>query len=135
MTTFVSARARLIAGVSASAFALALALPAAAADETGTVSEVIVTAQKKSENINEVPLSVTAIQGDKLAAIRSGGGDIRMLSARVPSLTLESSFGRTFPRPYIRGLGNTDFDINASQPVSLVYDDVVQENQIGRAHV
>ena len=130
MTTFVSARARLIAGVSASAFALALALPAAAADETGTVSEVIVTAQKKSENINEVPLSVTAIQGDKLAAIRSGGGDIRMLSARVPSLTLESSFGRTFPRPYIRGLGNTDFDINASQPVSFVYDEVVLENPV-----
>ena len=48
------------------------------------------------------------------------GGDVRMLSSRVPSLTLESSFGRTFPRPYIRGLGNTDFDLNASQPVSLI---------------
>ncbi len=130
MTTFASARARLIAGVSASAFAFALALPAAAADAPATVGEVIVTAQKKSENINEVPLSVTAVSGQKLDAIRSGGGDIRMLSARVPSLTLESSFGRTFPRPYIRGLGNTDFDINASQPVSFVYDEVVLENPV-----
>jgi iron complex outermembrane receptor protein len=43
---------------------------------------------------------------------------------------VESSFGRTFPRFYIRGLGNTDFDFNASQPVSLVYDDVVLENPI-----
>ena len=49
---------------------------------------------------------------------------------RVPSLIIESSFGRTFPRFYIRGLGNTDFDFNASQPVSLVYDDVVLENPI-----
>ena len=48
----------------------------------------------------------------------------------MPSLNIESSFGRAFPRFYIRGLGNTDFDLNASQPVSLVYDDVVQENPI-----
>ena len=132
MKTFASKRPRLVAGVSVSAFVLALALPqfAAAADETTTLGEVIVTAQKKSENINDVPLSVTAVSGEKLAAIRSGGGDIRMLSARIPSLTLESSFGRTFPRPYIRGLGNTDFDINASQPVSFIYDEVVLENPV-----
>src|SRR5204863_3763592 len=94
------------------------------------VEEVIVTAQKKSENINDVPLSVTAISGEKLAVILSSGGDIRVLSGRVPSVVLESSFGRTFPRPYIRGLGNTDFDINASQPVSFVYDEVVLESPI-----
>jgi iron complex outermembrane receptor protein len=48
----------------------------------------------------------------------------------VPSLNIESSFGRAFPRFYIRGYGNTDFRLNASQPVSLVYDDIVQENPI-----
>ena len=48
----------------------------------------------------------------------------------VPSLNIESSFGRAFPRFYLRGYGNTDFRLNASQPVSLVYDDVVQENPI-----
>jgi iron complex outermembrane receptor protein len=53
-----------------------------------------------------------------------------VLSGRVPSLNIESSFGRAFPRFYIRGYGNTDFRLNASQPVSLVYDDVVQENPI-----
>ena len=63
-------------------------------------------------------------------SINSGGADIRGLSGRVPSLNIESSFGRTFPRFYIRGLGNTDFDLNASQPVSLIYDDVVLENPI-----
>jgi len=103
-------------------------MPAFAADNT--VAEVVVTAQKKSENINDVPESVTAVSGEKLDVIRSSGGDIRVLSARAPSLTLESSFGRTFPRPYIRGLGNTDFDLNASQPVSFVYDEVVLESPI-----
>jgi iron complex outermembrane receptor protein len=103
---------------------------AADAPAASTIAEVIVTAQKRSENINDVPESLTALAGEKLDVIRSSGGDIRVLSARVPSLVLESSFGRTFPRPYIRGLGNTDFDLNASQPVSFVYDEVVLENPI-----
>jgi iron complex outermembrane receptor protein len=126
MKTSATLRALLAAGASVTAFAFAMP---AAAQET-TVGEVIVTAQKKAENINDVPLSVTAVQGEKLDAFRSSGGDIRVFSARVPSLTLESSFGRTFPRPYIRGLGNTDFDLNASQPVSFVYDEVVLENPV-----
>ncbi|HEX5378475.1 MAG TPA: TonB-dependent receptor [Phenylobacterium sp.] len=109
---------------------LGVAAPAFAADTPTEVSEVLVTAQKKTENINDVPESVTAVSGEKLDVIRSSGGDIRVFSARVPSLTLESSFGRTFPRPYIRGLGNTDFDLNASQPVSFVYDEVVLESPI-----
>jgi iron complex outermembrane receptor protein len=128
-------RGALIAGAAATALVMGAGLAtgaraAADAPTAATVAEVIVTAQKRSENINDVPVSVTAISGDKLEAFRSSGGDVRVLSARVPSLVLESSFGRTFPRPYIRGLGNTDFDLNASQPVSFVYDEVVLENPI-----
>ena len=69
MKSTASIRAMLVASVSISAFALALAAPqtaAAAADEPATLGEVIVTAQKKSENINDVPLSVTAVSGQKL---------------------------------------------------------------------
>ena len=106
----------------------AFAQTEAAADEG--LGEIVVTAQRREENLQDVPLSVDVVSGDKLAAINSGGGDIRAFAGRVPSLNIESSFGRTFPRFYIRGLGNTDFDLNASQPVSLVYDDVVLENPI-----
>jgi iron complex outermembrane receptor protein len=94
------------------------------------LGDIVVTAQRRAENLQNVPLSVATVSGDSLTAITSSGADIRALSARVPSLNIESSFGRTFPRFYIRGLGNTDFDLNASQPVSLVYDDVVLENPI-----
>ena len=101
----------------------------AVAEDAG-LTDIVVTAQRREENLQDVPLSVTAVSGDKLDAISAGGVDVRGLSGRVPSLLVESSFGRTFPRFYIRGLGNTDFDFNASQPVSLVYDDVVLENPI-----
>ena len=91
---------------------------------------VTVTAQRRAENIKDVPVSVTLLKDEKLDVLLSGGQDIRVLAGKVPSLNVESSNGRTFPRFYIRGYGNTDFSTFASQPVSLVYDDVVQENGI-----
>jgi len=107
--------------------AAAASQPAAAA---ATLETVVVTAERRAENIKNVPISISTLSGEKLDVLNSGGQDIRFLAARVPSLNIESSFGRAFPRFYIRGLGNTDFDLNASQPVSLVVDDVVQENPI-----
>ncbi|MFA9218698.1 MAG: TonB-dependent receptor [Sphingomonadaceae bacterium] len=91
---------------------------------------VTVTAQRRTENIKDVPVSVSLLKDEKLDVLLSGGQDIRFLAGKVPSLNVESSNGRTFPRFYIRGYGNTDFSTFASQPVSLVYDDVVQENGI-----
>jgi iron complex outermembrane receptor protein len=113
--------------------ALSAAVPLAAFAQTTAAPElqqVTVTAQRRAENIKDVPVSVSAIKGEKLDVLTSGGDDIRVLAAKVPSLNIESSNGRTFPRFYIRGYGNTDFSIFASQPVSLVYDDIVQENPI-----
>lgn len=108
----------------------ALAQTAAPTQELTTLDEIIVTAQRREQNLQDVPLSVATVGGEKLDVLNSGTADIKALSARIPSLQIESSFGRTFPRFYIRGLGNTDFDLNASQPVSLVYDEVVLENPI-----
>lgn len=94
------------------------------------LDEIFVTAQKRTQNVQDVPVAMSTLDGADLELISAGGADVRSLSARVPSLLLESSFGRAFPRFYIRGLGNTDFDLNASQPVSLVYDEVVLENPV-----
>lgn len=99
--------------------------------ESGRVLDVVVvTAQKREEDVADVPLAISTIDPATLELIGAGGMDVRFLSARVPSLQIESSFGRSFPRFYIRGLGNTDFDLNASQPVSMVYDEVVLENPV-----
>ncbi|MBB3344157.1 TonB-dependent receptor [Luteimonas sp. RC10] len=120
------------------AAALAAALPLVAFAQVtdappttaATLDAVEVTAQRRVENIQDVPVSITTLDAEKLGVLGSGGTDIRFLSGRVPSLNIESSYGRAFPRFYIRGLGNTDFDLNASQPVSLIYDDVVLENPL-----
>jgi iron complex outermembrane receptor protein len=111
--------------VSAVAFITAIA-PAARAQEAD--EEIIVTATRRSENLQDVPLSVAAVSAERLETILSGGGDALALAGRVPGLNVESSNGRVAPRFYIRGLGNTDFDLAASQPVSVIMDDVVMEN-------
>ena len=109
---------------------VAWAGPAWAQATPGQLQTVTVTAERRAENLRDVPSSISVLNTDLLDALNTGGQDLRMLAGRVPSLNIESSFGRAFPRFYLRGYGNTDFRLNASQPVSLVYDDVVQENPI-----
>jgi len=114
----------------AAAALAALHLGASAQTEAGKLETITVTAERRVENLQQVPNSVSVVQGELLDVLGTSGQDLRVLSGRVPSLNIESSFGRAFPRFYLRGYGNTDFRLNASQPVSLVYDDVVQENPI-----
>ncbi|MFL6658022.1 MAG: TonB-dependent receptor [Massilia sp.] len=122
----------LIALAIAGAFPLqaAMAQDSQPAAKSGQLETVIVTAQRRAENIKDVPMAIATLKGEKLDVLTSSGQDIRFLSSRTPSVQVESDYGRSFPRFYIRGMGNIDFDLNASQPVGLVYDDVVQENPL-----
>jgi outer membrane receptor protein involved in Fe transport len=110
--------------------ALPLSSGQAIAQGNAILEEIIVTAQRREENLQEVPISVTALSGERLESLFEGGADILALAARVPSLYAESSNGRLAPRFYMRGLGNTDFDLAASQSVSILFDEVVQENVV-----
>jgi iron complex outermembrane recepter protein len=94
------------------------------------VEAVTVTAQRHAENLQDVPMSVATLDSDHLEAIFQSGGDIKAIANHLPNVYAESSNGRVAPRFYIRGLGNTDFDLAASQPVSIIMDDVVMENVI-----
>jgi len=123
----------MLAAVAAASFLLpagARAAGTAGADTAAsdTLEVVIVTATRREQNLNDVPFSATALSGEPLLTLGSAGDDIKQLAFKVPSLNIESSNGRAFPRFYIRGYGNSDFHDFASQPVGLVYDDIVQEN-------
>jgi len=102
----------------------------AGATHAAQLEEVVVTAQKREQSLQDVPIAVTAVFPDEVRDYLGAGENIRALSGRVPGLVIESSNGRQSPRFYIRGLGNTDFDVNANQPVGFVYDDVFLENAI-----
>ena len=122
----------LLATLAATCSAPSLARAAVSATEdtsaSETLSEVVVTATRREENAQNVPESISVLSGDALQVLGDAGDDIKQLAFKVPSLQIESSNGRAFPRFYIRGYGNTDYHDFASQPVGLVYDDIVQEN-------
>lgn len=112
----------------APAMAQAQAADAEAAESSDTI---VVTAQRRQENILSVPVSVAVLKPETLHDIQAGGADTLLsLAGRVPSLNVESTTGRIFPRFYIRGLGNIDFYLGASQPVSIIQDDVVAEHVV-----
>ena len=114
--------------------ALACGASAAFAQEQdasmNVLEEVIVTATRREENLQDVPISIATLSGERFDSLFNGGEDVLALSGRVPGLYAESSNGRAAPRFYVRGLGNIDFDLGASQPVSYILDDVVMENVV-----
>ena len=59
------------------------------------LEEIVVTAQKRSQNLIDVPVSVTAIGEDELALLTIGGPAVRFLSGRVPSV---NNAGKASPR-------------------------------------
>src|SRR5882757_5692884 len=67
-----------------------------------TLEEIVVTAQKRSENLQDVPIAISAVTGDKLAAL--GANNITALAEVTPGLQMSSSQGLLAPR--IRGVGS-----------------------------
>ncbi|MCH9695585.1 MAG: TonB-dependent receptor plug domain-containing protein, partial [Gammaproteobacteria bacterium] len=119
-----------LGAISALAVSGAISLPAFAQSGGIVLEEIVVTAQKREESLQDVPISVATMQGESMNSLFSGSEDILAVSGRVPGLYAESSNGRSAPRFYLRGLGNIDFDLAASQPVSLIMDEVVMENVV-----
>ncbi len=83
------------------------------------LDEVIVTAQKRAQSIQEVPLSITAISGEaiKMSDIQ----DMNELSRHTPNLKVEAAPAQT--NVYVRGLGS-DTNEGFEQSVGVFIDDI-----------
>lgn len=83
--------------------------------------EIIVTAQKRSERLSDVPLSITALTGDQLVA--RGITDTAQLERIVPGFTVQKTYlGQ--PVFYLRGIGFSDASVSASPTVSIYTDEI-----------
>ncbi len=98
---------------------------APAADEQ--VGDIVVTAQKRSERLQDVPLAVTAINGDTLANRQIN--DTSTLTQAIPSLTFQQGPNPTNTTLRIRGVGTALFGQGVESSVSVVVDGVVQARQ------
>lgn len=92
----------LLFGAAAMALGMGMAAPAVAQNTDSVSGDVIVvTARKREESIQEVPVSVTAFTGDQL--LEQAVSDFGELALRTPGLQFSQEFGRLGDRPVIRG--------------------------------
>ncbi len=93
----------------------------AAAQQRAVLDEIIVTAQKRAESLQEVPIAVSAFDADSLRL--SGVATLDDISHRTPGLTM-GRFNAVQPQIFIRGIGSTDQSASGDQSVGVFIDGV-----------
>jgi iron complex outermembrane recepter protein len=94
-----------------------------AATEVGVMEEVTVTARRREETIQDVPIAVTSFSGDRLESV--GAEDLTYISQETPNVTLENSRATNSTlTAFIRGVGQQDPVAGFEQGVGIYLDDV-----------
>ena len=101
---------------------------AGAESTDGQLNTIIVTANRREKTCRTCPSRQPRSMPSTVRTIFDAGAEITALAARCARPVRRKAPTDAAARAYIRGLGNTDFDLAASQPVSVVMDDVVMEN-------
>ncbi|MEL6686174.1 MAG: TonB-dependent receptor [Pseudomonadota bacterium] len=115
----------LLRGCAAIGLSAMLGLPAMA--QINEVDEIIVTATKRAESLQDVPVAVTAISGEVL--LDAGIGSVQNLEAIAPSVTFTQSSNDQNNSVNIRGVGTSVFSQGVESSVSIVLDEVVLARQ------
>jgi iron complex outermembrane recepter protein len=99
--------------------------PPQTADDKEGLGEIIVTATKRSENLQDVPVSISAIGAEQLQT--RGVTTSNDLGQVVPNLQVSSQYGETSPNFSLRGVGVTnEFTANTASPIGVYVDEVNQ---------
>jgi len=120
-------RTRMLVGTALSSLVLAgvLATPALAqtGDDAPVVAEVIVTAQKRSENLQKVPISISVVSGEAME--RANVNSAEQLIQMAPSLSFRKGNSNKDSALTVRGVGTISFASGVEPSVSTVVDGVV----------
>jgi iron complex outermembrane receptor protein len=106
---------------------------AMAADEENVLGEITVTAERRSENIQNVPIAITAVTAEVLES--RGISDVAKLANISPNVQLDAgtpfSGSDTVLAAYIRGIGQNDFAFNQDPGVGVYVDGVYLARSVG----
>lgn len=124
MNTPLKLRNALLAGSAAIGIIAAPAYAQEAADD-GAIMDIVVVAQKRAQNLQDVPLAVSALAGDELQS--RGISETSDLQGFVPSLQITTPYGRTQPNFSLRGVSvANEFSASTASPVGVYVDEVYQ---------
>ncbi|HEY3730524.1 MAG TPA: TonB-dependent receptor [Steroidobacteraceae bacterium] len=105
----------------------------AAGPAPGSLEEIVVTAEKRSENIQEVPIAITAFSASDLAS--KGVTDLHGLTTLTPNVNLDEgspfSGSNSVLSASIRGIGQDDFAFNLDPGVGVYVDGVYLARTVG----
>lgn len=93
----------------------------AADDATGIVDEIIVTAQRRSENKQDVPITLTVIDGDYIEAARVQS--VQDIVARTPGFGFDT-YPQSEPRLSIRGVGSSSRGAGGDPSTAIFIDEI-----------
>jgi len=92
-------------------------------DPGTAIGEIVVTAQRRAQSILDVPLAITAIDGNTLA--KQGISNSAQLATAVPNLQISSPYGNTQPNFSLRGISvANEYNSNQASPIGVYIDDV-----------
>lgn len=114
--------------------ALLAGAPAVAWAASADGGDVVVTAQKREQKLQDVPVSVTVLGSQQLdmLQIRSGTD----LARQTPNLRVSNLGNEDQPKFAIRGIATPDFNLNTTSPIGAFYDEVyVGAQWLGGAQV
>lgn len=118
-------RCVLIAVLMSSAASAAMAQEAVQAppDQAATIDDIVVTAQRRSQALLEVPLAISALNTETLT--NKGITNSANLATAVPNLQVSSPYGNTQPNFSLRGISvANEYNANQASPVGVYIDDV-----------
>lgn len=125
-----SSRAVFLLVLSAPVVAQTPGAPVAPAEEAGSVlQEVTVTAQRRSENAQKVPISIVAISGESLQ--QNNVSNAVELARTVPNVEMKSAYSSSKPTIFMRGIGIDDYQAATSGAVGITVDDVFLDSGLG----
>jgi iron complex outermembrane recepter protein len=116
-----SASALVIAFSATSTFAQSTNASAPEAPENAGVADIVVTAQRREENLQRAALAVSAVSGDALA--KASVTDVTSLTKVVPSLIVQPATG-TSVGFYLRGVGSLVGNAFTENPIAFNYNQV-----------
>ncbi|MEH6549778.1 MAG: TonB-dependent receptor [Pseudomonadales bacterium] len=88
------------------------------------LEEVVVTAQKREQSLQDVGISITAFTGDDVRKL--GWEQPVDLASQTPGLSIGNALGSSNPAITIRGVGINDFNVNTNPGVAVYVDEVYQ---------
>ncbi|GLV30338.1 TonB-dependent receptor [Sphingobium sp. TomTYG75] len=95
--------------------------PASSASTGGQLEEIIVTAQKRREKMQDLPVSVTSLSGSALQNLKLT--DASQLAVQVPNLTVQTPFGEVQPIFAMRGVSLVDYSQHQQGPIGMYVDE------------